>query len=38
MHFGTFPPLVGTPEALRNLTQDIAGLEIHALRPGETLG
>ena len=38
MHFGTFPPLVGTPEALRNLTQDIAGLEIHALKPGETLG
>lgn len=38
MHFGTFPPLVGRPEDVRNLTQDIAGLEIHALKPGETLG
>ena len=38
MHYGTFPPLVGTPEALRDLTQDIAGLETHALKPGETLG
>ena len=38
MHYGTFPALTGTPEALRELTQDIAGLEIHALRPGETLG
>lgn len=38
MHYGTFPPLVGTPDALRNLTQDIAGLEIRALKPGETLG
>ncbi|HEX9761041.1 MAG TPA: metal-dependent hydrolase [Candidatus Acidoferrales bacterium] len=38
MHFATFPPLTGTPEAVRNLTQDCAGLEIHALKPGETLG
>ena len=38
MHFGTFPPLVGRPETLRELTQDISGLEIHALKPGETLG
>ena len=38
MHYGTFPPLVGTPAALRALTQDVAGLEIHALKPGETLG
>ncbi len=38
MHYGTFPALTGTPDALRDLTQDIAGLEIHALRPGETLG
>jgi L-ascorbate metabolism protein UlaG (beta-lactamase superfamily) len=38
MHYGTFPPLVGTPAALRQLTQDISGLEIHAVRPGETLG
>lgn len=38
MHFGTFPPLVGRPEQLRHLTEDIKGLEIHALKPGETLG
>jgi L-ascorbate metabolism protein UlaG (beta-lactamase superfamily) len=38
MHFGTFPPLVGRPEQLRALTQDIKGLEIHELKPGESLG
>jgi L-ascorbate metabolism protein UlaG (beta-lactamase superfamily) len=38
MHYGTFPVLTGTPAALRNITQDILGLEIHALKPGETLG
>jgi L-ascorbate metabolism protein UlaG (beta-lactamase superfamily) len=38
MHFGTFPPLIGRPEQLRALTQDISGLEIHALKPGESLG
>jgi L-ascorbate metabolism protein UlaG (beta-lactamase superfamily) len=38
MHYGTFPPLTGTPEELRRLTQDVAGLTIHALKPGETLG
>ncbi len=38
MHYATFPPLTGRPEALGELTQDIAGLEIHALKPGETLG
>jgi L-ascorbate metabolism protein UlaG (beta-lactamase superfamily) len=37
MHYGTFPVLTGTPERLRELTQDIAGLEIHALKPGESL-
>jgi L-ascorbate metabolism protein UlaG (beta-lactamase superfamily) len=37
MHFGTFPPLVGRPDQLRQLTQDINGLEIHELKPGETL-
>ena len=37
MHYGTFPALTGTPERLRELTQDIAGLEIHALKPGEFL-
>jgi L-ascorbate metabolism protein UlaG (beta-lactamase superfamily) len=38
MHFGTFPVLTGEPESLRELTKDINGLEIHALKPGETLG
>jgi len=38
MHYGTFPVLTGRPETLRELTQDIAGLEIHALKPGESLG
>ena len=38
MHYGTFPVLTGTPDALRQLTQDIAGLEIHALKPGESIG
>lgn len=38
IHYATFPALTGRPEALRELTQDIAGLEIHALKPGEALG
>jgi L-ascorbate metabolism protein UlaG (beta-lactamase superfamily) len=38
MHFGTFPVLVGRPDRLRELTQDILGLEIHALKPGESIG
>jgi L-ascorbate metabolism protein UlaG (beta-lactamase superfamily) len=38
MHFGTFPALVGNPDQLRDLTTDIPGLEIHALRPGESIG
>jgi L-ascorbate metabolism protein UlaG (beta-lactamase superfamily) len=38
MHFGTFPALVGTPDALREQTKDIHGLEIHAMKPGDTLG
>jgi L-ascorbate metabolism protein UlaG (beta-lactamase superfamily) len=38
MHYATFPLLTGTPEGLRAETKDIAGLEIHALKPGESLG
>ena len=38
MHYGTFPALTGTPEELKKLTQDISGLEIHALKPGESIG
>jgi L-ascorbate metabolism protein UlaG (beta-lactamase superfamily) len=37
MHYGTFPVLTGTPEQLREESKDIAGLEIHALQPGESL-
>jgi L-ascorbate metabolism protein UlaG (beta-lactamase superfamily) len=38
MHFATFPILTGRPEALLELTQDISGLEIQVLNPGETIG
>jgi L-ascorbate metabolism protein UlaG (beta-lactamase superfamily) len=38
MHYGTFPVLTGTPEELQKETKDIAGLQIHAMKPGETLG
>lgn len=37
MHFGTFPVLTGTPEALREETKGIPGLEIHVLKPGDSL-
>jgi L-ascorbate metabolism protein UlaG (beta-lactamase superfamily) len=37
MHYATFPFLVGRPEHLKQHTKDIAGLEIHALKPGESL-
>ena len=38
MHYGTFPMLTGTPDELKKLTQDISGLEIHALKPGDSIG
>jgi L-ascorbate metabolism protein UlaG (beta-lactamase superfamily) len=38
MHFGTFPPLTGTPGKLEELARDVQGLEILPLVPGETLG
>lgn len=37
MHYATFPILTGTPEALRAETKEITGLEIHAMKPGDTL-
>lgn len=37
IHYATFPLLTGTPEALRHATEDIAGLEIHALKPGDSI-
>ena len=36
MHYGTFPPLTGTPAALKDLTRDLPEMEIIALKPGET--
>jgi L-ascorbate metabolism protein UlaG (beta-lactamase superfamily) len=38
MHYATFPPLTGRPAHVRELAKDVAGLEIHELKPGETLG
>jgi len=38
MHYATFPILTGTAEALVSETRDIVSLEIHVMRPGETLG
>jgi L-ascorbate metabolism protein UlaG (beta-lactamase superfamily) len=38
MHYATFPGLTGTPEELRAEAKDVAGLQVHVLKPGETLG
>jgi len=38
MHYATFPPLTGRPAHVRELTKDVAGLEIYELKPGESLG
>jgi len=35
-HYGTFPPLTGRPQQLRELTSDLPEMEIVALKPGET--
>lgn len=37
MHFGTFPPLSGTPAELRELCSNVRGLEIFDLEPGDSL-
>ena len=37
MHYATFPELTGRPEELREMTKDISGLAIYALKPGESL-
>jgi L-ascorbate metabolism protein UlaG (beta-lactamase superfamily) len=36
MHWGTFPPLTGTPERLAELTADL-GTEVLKMQPGETI-
>jgi L-ascorbate metabolism protein UlaG (beta-lactamase superfamily) len=38
MHYATYPMLTGTPEGLRAEAKGVAGLEIHELKPGESLG
>jgi hypothetical protein len=38
MHYKTFPMLTGTPEGLREAAKDVEGLEILAMKPGETIG
>lgn len=37
IHYGTFPILWGSPEALKQETSDIAGLRVLALKPGESV-
>jgi len=37
MHYATFPMLTGTVDGFRKETRDIAGLTIHAMKPGEKL-
>jgi L-ascorbate metabolism protein UlaG (beta-lactamase superfamily) len=37
MHWGTFPALTGTPEALRQEAVDLRGLEVVPLKPGESV-
>lgn len=38
MHFGTFPVLVGTPDELRKEADDVDGLEVIDMKPGDTIG
>ncbi len=37
MHYGTFPPLVGTPEQLRQLLGASSPVEVLSPEPGETI-
>lgn len=37
IHYATFPVLIGTPEELGELTKDIEGMEIIAMKPGDVL-
>jgi L-ascorbate metabolism protein UlaG (beta-lactamase superfamily) len=37
IHYATFPLLTGTPEAFRAEAAGIGGLEIHVLKPGDSL-
>jgi L-ascorbate metabolism protein UlaG (beta-lactamase superfamily) len=35
MHFGTFPPLTGTPDELSKLLGDFSGIDVWPLQPGK---
>jgi L-ascorbate metabolism protein UlaG (beta-lactamase superfamily) len=37
-HYGTFPVLVGTPDDLRKEADDVEGLEVVDLSPGDSIG
>ena len=38
MHYGTFPVLVGTPDELRKEADDVDGLEVVDMKPGDSIG
>jgi L-ascorbate metabolism protein UlaG (beta-lactamase superfamily) len=38
MHFGTFPVLTGTTTEFRRLVEDLGGIEVLEMKPGQTLG
>ena len=38
MHYGTFPALFGTPDELRKEADDVDGLEVVDLKPGDSIG
>lgn len=38
MHYATFPMLTGTPEALCKEATGVRGVQVYALKPGESLG
>jgi L-ascorbate metabolism protein UlaG (beta-lactamase superfamily) len=37
MHFGTFPPLVGRPDRLRELLKDQPGVDVVSMEPGRSV-
>jgi L-ascorbate metabolism protein UlaG (beta-lactamase superfamily) len=37
MHFGTFPPLTGTPQQLTRLIQDLPATQVWPLEPGKAV-
>jgi L-ascorbate metabolism protein UlaG (beta-lactamase superfamily) len=38
MHFGTFPVLTGTVDEFRRLVDDLGGIEVLEMKPGQTIG